>query len=143
MAPFSCSKFKRKVWSDFALRKSLCQYPGRGQAWERNLSWCRHLHGVAPTSTKAQCFTHRTYQGLDRTRKIVELMDHPTRCPMSIPLWHGQLKGQVPALSPLSQLAAHGLKQAPSGSQLMAQPQEGLSRLKVLTKQQLSRPRHI
>lgn len=75
--------------------------------------------------------------------KIVELMGCPTRCPMNIALRHGQLKGPVPALSPLSQLAAHSLMQAPSGSQLLAQPQQALSRLKVLTKQQLCRPRHI
>lgn len=79
--------------------------------------------------------------GIDFTRKTVKSMDCPTRRPKSIPLWHGQLKGQVPAPSPLSQSVAHSLKQEPSGSQVMAHPQPGLSRLKLLTK--LSRPRHM
>lgn len=35
---------------------------------------------------------------------------------------------------------AHSLRKAPSVSQLMAQSQQGLSRLKALTKQLLSRP---
>lgn len=39
--------------------------------------------------------------------------------------------------------AAHSLRKAPSVSQLMAQSQQGLSRLKDLTKQLLSRPRHV